>query len=83
MPLCKVLVDFHLENCCAKFQSRCCRRTLQRPRICSKWQLKLILGNGAQSSALSFGGMFAACHGGETDQMRDLSDKNLERGEWS
>lgn len=46
MPLCKVLLDFHLENCCAKFQSRCCRRTLESIRICSKWQLELIFGDG-------------------------------------
>lgn len=45
MPLCKVLVDFHLENCCATFQWHCCRRSLESPRICSKLQLELIFGN--------------------------------------
>lgn len=44
-PLCKVLVDFHLGNCHAEFQLCCCRRTLQSPRSCRKWQLRLILGN--------------------------------------
>lgn len=46
MPLCKVLVEFHLQNCCVKFQSCSCRRTLEKPRICSKWHLELILGTG-------------------------------------
>lgn len=46
VPLCKVPVDFHLGNGYAEFQLCCCRRTLESPRICHKWQLQLILGKG-------------------------------------